>query len=225
MHEDGLINYRTPFPAMLATSLEVAINHLLSMDEGSSARLAQLDGKLLRLELDGVGINLNFAFSSQRVAISLESGDEADTVVRGTPAALFAMAIPDGEGNWGTAGSRVQISGDATLARDLERLFSRLDPNWEKQIAKWFGDVWGYQVASGVRGAAGQARQTMSDLEGMTADFLNRKGSPLAQQEEITDYGQSVDALRDATERLEARLRIIRQRKAEQSDSTEDEEC
>lgn len=131
---------------MLAASLETAVNRVLSLDENSTQRLKQLENRLVELELEGVGITLFFSFTQHRVRVSLETEDEADTRISGTPAALFAMAIPDDDGQWGTAGSRVQITGDATLARDLERLFSKLDPNWENQVSKWFGDVWGYST-------------------------------------------------------------------------------
>jgi ubiquinone biosynthesis accessory factor UbiJ len=122
--------------------------------------------------------------------------------------------LPEGEGRWGTPGSRVRIAGDATLARDLERLFSRLDPDWEAQLSDRFGDVLGHQIAAGARGAAGQLRETLATLEDMTAEFFQRPGSPLARTPEISTFGQSVDTLRDATERLEARLRLVRERRA-----------
>ena len=86
-------------------------------------------------------------------------------VISGSPAALFTMAAPEGLGDWGSEGSRVTITGDANLARDLERLFSQLDPDWEGSLSRVFGDVWGHQVAAGIRTGAGQARQAAELLE------------------------------------------------------------
>ncbi len=217
-------DYRTPLPALLAATLEAAINRVLAMDDESLHRLDNLDQRRMRLELDGLGIVLNFFFTAQRVNVSLDAEGEADTVIKGSPPALFAMAIPDGAGNWGTAGSRVQISGDATLARDLERLFSRLDPDWEAQLSLWFGDVLGHQLFAGSRGAAGQMRETMTTLEEIAGEFLHRAASPLAQQAEIRGFAQAVDSLRDATDRLEARLRIIRERQVDAAESPEGKE-
>ena len=208
-------DYRTPLPAVLAATLEAAINRLLAMDEDSPRRLAALDQRRVRLELEGLGIILNFSFSPQRVTVSLDPSDEPDTVIKGSPVGLFAMAAPDGDGNWGTSASRVQISGDATLARDLERLFSRLEPDWDGQLSIWFGDVLGHQLSASARGVAGQMRETMATLEDIAGEFLQRPASPLAQQQEIREFGQTIDALRDATERLEARLRNLRARRIE----------
>ena len=206
---------------MLATTLEAAINRLLAMDEESAQRLAALKGRQVKVELDGVGVDLYFVFSEFRVAVNLDAEGEPDTVISASPFALFDMAITNGGESWGRPGSGVRISGDALLARDLERLFSRLDPDWEGQLSNWFGDVVGYQIASGARGAAEQFRTTVATLEDMTADFLQRPRSPVAQKEEIADFGKAVDTLRDATGRLEARLRILRERRAAESVSGE----
>jgi ubiquinone biosynthesis accessory factor UbiJ len=212
--------YRTPLPRILAATLETAVNQLLAMDEGSARRLGQLNRRLVRLELDGIGIVLDFSFSPYRVKVSVDAEGTPDTVISGTPAALFAMAIPDEDGSWGRPGSQVRIAGDATLARDVERLFSRLDPDWEAKLSAWFGDVAGYQLAAGAREANRHMRSTVATLGDFTADFLRQPSSPLAQPAAIAEFGHAVDALRDATDRLEARLRILRESKAQAAGMT-----
>jgi ubiquinone biosynthesis protein UbiJ len=211
-------SYRTPLPGILAAALETSINQLLTLGEDTPRRLAHLDKSMVRLELEGLGIVLDFLFSAYRVKVSLDSEGTPDTVISGTPAALFSMALPDADGSWGRPGSKVRISGDATLARDVERLFSRLDPDWEARLSNWFGDVVGHQLAVGARGAASHFRSTVSTLGDFAADVLRQPDSPLAQPAAIAAFGEAVDSLRDATERLEARLRILRERKA-QADS------
>lgn len=209
--------YRTPLPAVLAGLLEAAVNRLLATDVNSAERLQRLDGRMVALQLEGVGIDLFFSFTRHRVAVGLEADRDADTVIAGSPPALFAMAVPDEAGSWGRPGSRVSISGDATLARDLERLFSRLDPDWEAEMSRWFGDVLGHQVAAGARGTVDQLRRTAATLEEWTGEWLRQAEGPLAQPTDIREFSAAVDALRDATDRLEARLRILRERRAAQS--------
>ena len=203
--------YHTPLPSILAGMLEAAINRVLTLDEDTPSRLQRLDGRMLRLDLEGVGINLFFAFSTTLVHVSIDSGDDPDTVISGSPFALFAMAIPDGDGSWGGAGSRVTISGDATLARDLERLFSRLDPDWESTLSRLFGDVWGHQVAAGLRSGSEQAREAAGNAAEMVSEYLKRDTGPLVQSADIKTFADAVDETRDAVERLEARLRIMRE--------------
>jgi ubiquinone biosynthesis protein UbiJ len=206
-------DYRTPLPGVLAGLLEAAINRLLATDQNSAQRLQRLDGRVVELQLQGLGIALFFTFTLHRVRVGLDAAREADTVISGSPPALFAMAMPEQDDAWGRPGSRVRISGDATLARDIERLFSRLDLDWETELSRWLGDVIGYQVAAGARGALEQLRAAAADFEEMTGEQLRRAGGMLAQQADIRTFSDAVDELRDATSRLEAKLRILRERR------------
>ena len=108
----------------------------MALDELSSEHLQYLDGRMLRLDLEGLGIALFFAFNERHVEVGTRSQYEPDTVISGSPFALFSMAAPEEAARWGTPESRVTITGDANLARDLERLFSRLDPDWEGRLSR-----------------------------------------------------------------------------------------
>ena len=203
--------YRTPLPAILATMLEAAVNRVLALDEDTPTRLQRLDGRMLRLDLEGVGISLFFAFSTTRVHVSSDSDEEPDTIISGSPFALFSMAVPDGDGSWGEPGSRINISGDATLARDLERLFSRLDPDWESTLSRLLGDVLGHQVAAGIRSGSEQVRVAAGNAAEMVSEFLKRDTGPLISTADFKTFADAVDETRDAVERLEARLRIMQE--------------
>jgi ubiquinone biosynthesis protein UbiJ len=198
--------YKTPLPGILAAMLETGINRVLALDDNTPQRLRRLDDRMLRLDIEGVGISLFFAFDSRRVEVGTRSEFEPDTVISGSPVALFAMAVPDEAGHWGTPESRVTISGDANLARDLERLFSRLDPDWEGRLSRLLGDVWGHQVASGLRAGAGQVRDSAENAGQMLSEYLQSRQSPVAQEAEFKEFAGSVEETREAVDRLEAAL-------------------
>ena len=199
-------DYRTPMPGILALTLETAINRILALDEDSAERLQRLDNCMLRLDLEGIGITLFFAFGGQHVEVGTDSEYEPDTTISGSPFALFSMAAPEEAARWGSPESRVTISGDATLARDLEQLFSRLDPDWEGRLSRLLGDVLGHQVASGLRAGAKQLQRSAGDAGEMLREYLQSPRGPVAGAEEIDAFGAAVDELRRAADRLRARL-------------------
>jgi len=202
-----MTEYRTPLPGILAAMLETAINRLLDLDENTPSRLERLEGRMLQLDIEGIGITLFFAFNGQHVEVGTKSEYEPDTVISGSPYALFSMAVPDEIGSWGTPESRVTITGDANLARDLERLFSRLDPDWEGRLSRIFGDVWGHQVAAGLRAGAEQAKESAESAGGMLSEYLQSGQGPLMRPQEIEEFASDVDDTRAAVERLETRIR------------------
>ena len=196
--------YKTPLPGILAAMLETAINRVFAMDDETPQRLQRLDGRMLQLDIHGVGITLYFAFSGQHVEVGTRSQHEPDTTISGSPIALFSMAVPEGAGYWGTPESRVTIAGDATLARDLERLFSQLDPDWEGSLSRLLGDVWGHQLAAGLRAGADQARESASSAGDMIGEFLNQQKGPVARREELQEFSEEVDSLSANAEQLES---------------------
>jgi len=201
--------YKTPLPGIFAAMLESAVNHLLELDDESPVRMDRLEGRMLQLDIEDIGITLYVAFNGGRVEVGTRSKHEPDTVISGSPVALFTMAAPEQLDHWGAPGSRVNITGDANLARDLERLFSRLDPDWEGRISRIFGDVWGHQIATGLRAGVEQARETAENAGTMFSEYLEQNLAPVIRSEELEDFAAGVDATRRRADRLEARLRRL----------------
>ena len=103
-----MTDYKTPLPQLLADTLEAAINQVLALDPESAGRLRKLENRFLQLDLEGLGITLFLTAESGSVLVSLSLEGEPDTVISGTPFALFAMAAPGDAAGWGLPGSRVR---------------------------------------------------------------------------------------------------------------------
>jgi len=171
-----MAEYVTPLPGLLAHTLETAINHVLQLDMESPERVRKLEGKLLQVNLDGLNITLFFTFKHGVVRVRLDAEGTPDTVISGTPVALFSMAEP-GDADWGLPKSKVQINGDASLARDLERIFSKLEPDWEAPLAGMLGDVAGHQAAHGIREGLKTAKETARTAGEIISDLMKDRRS------------------------------------------------
>jgi ubiquinone biosynthesis protein UbiJ len=169
-------DYVTPLPGLLAFTLENAINNVLQLDMESPKRVKKLEGKLLQVNLEGLNITLFITFKHGVVRVRLDAEGTPDTVISGTPVALFSMAEPE-ETDWGLPKSKVQINGDASLARDLERIFSKLDPDWETPLAGILGDVAGHQAAHGIRQGVKTARETANTIREVISEIAKERRS------------------------------------------------
>jgi ubiquinone biosynthesis protein UbiJ len=168
--------YLTPLPGLLAHTLETAINQVLQMDMESPSRVNKLQGRLLQVDLKGLAITLYFTFRHGVVRVNLDADGTPDAIISGTPVALFSMAEPE-EANWGLPDSKVQINGDASLARDLERIFRNLEPDWEGPLSGLFGDVAGHQIAQGIRQGVETARETARSASKVLSDIVKDRSS------------------------------------------------
>lgn len=195
--------YLTPLPGMLATAVEQAIARAIALDDQATARLEPLADKQIRLELKGLGIDLHFHGREDGLGVSAESGTAPDTTISGTPLALLAMAVPD----WRAPGSGVRIEGDAGTGQAFEKLLKQLDPDWEAVFVERFGPVVGHQLWRMLTDARAGARQASRTAADQTARFLREESGLLVTREEVGEFINEVDELREAADRLEARLR------------------
>ena len=106
----------------------------------------------------------------------------------------------------GVAPGKVEIAGDADLARRLEKLASHFAPDFEEAIARTFGDVLGVPLARAVREGLDHAYETAAHLREDGADWLRDEARLALAPGEIEGFLDGVDALRERSERLQARV-------------------
>jgi ubiquinone biosynthesis protein UbiJ len=127
--------------------------------------------------------------------------------LRAAPGSLLAFALRRGDESLAPPG-KVDISGDAELARRLEKLLRGFRPDIEEAFAKTFGDVIGVPLARALHAAFDWSRESAEALARDTADFLRDESRDLIAPAEMDQFLDDVDGLRDRVERLAARVAL-----------------
>lgn len=192
--------------AVLARAVEEAANRLLDLDPDTAGKMTELDGRLAALRLEGPDITLFLEPRAGRLHVTDTAEAEPETTIRGTPGALFASAVSE-EGRR-TAG-RIHIQGDAYLGQAMERLVRRLKPDWEEPLARTFGDVAGPRMARALREGAAWGQAAGWSLAEQFTEYLRDERRHLVTRTEMEAFIDEVDRLREAVDRLEARLRRV----------------
>jgi len=195
--------YVTPLPGLLAGAIEAAFAQAIALDEQAGERLAALEGQCVQLALEGVGIDLFFSGDGAGLSVAAETDAEPDTVIRGTPSALLALAVPE----WGASGSGVRIEGDAGTAQTLEKLLRRLDPDWERLMTDRFGEVVGHQLWRLAQDMLHISRRSVDLASDQLGHYLREESGLLVTAAEVDQFTVDVDELREAVDRLESRVR------------------
>lgn len=204
---------RAPNPVLkvLGRGLESALNHALGLDTETRDALAVLDGRALSIEFKGTGLAMRLAVDGQRLVVGPAFVGDSQLRVKATPASLLGLAFARlrGDGEAAIPPGQVEIAGDAELARRLERLATRFEPDIDEVFARAFGDVIGFQIARGFRRAIGLARRSASALVRDTADYLVEERRDLIAKPEMEQFLDEVDELRERADRFEARFRRL----------------
>ena len=187
-------------------TLEAALNRALALDPDTRAALAPLDGRSIELTIEAPALALQLRVEGERLVVGpVDASREPDLAVRSTLAGLLAQ-LPFLKRDDAPAVGRMRVSGDAELARHLQRLAGRFDPDWQQPFASVFGDVLGVQVANAFASALKQARATASALAESAAEYVTEESRDVIGRDELNDFHDDVDAIRDDVERVAARV-------------------
>ena len=199
---------RSPFDAwkpLAGRVLEAALNRALALDPDTRAALASLDGQRLQLHLEAPPLALELRVDGEALRVGPAAGDEPDLSVRAGLGALLGQ-LPFLKADGGAPVGKVRISGDAELARRLQKLAQGFDPDFAQPFAETLGPVVGPQVAKLLATALREARVQGEGFARAAADYLTEETGDVVPKGEQQAFFDDVDALRDRVERLAARL-------------------
>src|SRR3954468_6335752 len=148
---------RNPVLNVFGRALEVALDRIVELDPESRQALRALDGRAVTIEFRNTPLAMRIAVQGDRLAIGPTFEGESALRITAAPSALLGLALSRGRDEAMTPG-RVEIAGDADLARRLERIARNFAPDFDEAFARVFGDVAGVQIARAVRSALGGVR-------------------------------------------------------------------
>ncbi|GGA80343.1 sterol-binding protein [Arenimonas soli] len=185
-------------------ALEQALNRLVELDPDTAEALRGLGGRRIGLALEAPPIALELAVADGRLVVG-PPRDEPDLGVRATISGVLSQ-LPFLRPPGAPPVGKVRINGDAELARQLQRLAQRFDPDWDKPFAQALGPVFGPQAARLLRDALAGGAKFAQGFSRDAVDYLTEERRDLVGKAELAAFHDDVDELRDQVERLAARL-------------------
>jgi ubiquinone biosynthesis protein UbiJ len=205
-------------------ALEAALNRAVALDPDTRDALQPLDGRSVVLALDSAEAPLAMRLQVDGAALRVgpvDTEQTPDLAVRSTLGGVLSFGMQSllprllGKRDDDEAAvpvGRMRIEGDAELARRLQRLAERFDPDWQQPFTAVFGEVLGVQIANGVAAALRQARTGGQKFAETAAEYLTEESRDVVPRAELDAFHDDVDTLRDDAERLAARIARLQKR-------------
>lgn len=197
-----------PLPLEL---LERILNRLLELDADTAARLGALDGRIIAFEITGAGIAFALAPAAGTLRLHAHAAYRPDVTVRGRPAELLRHVAGRRSGR---GGAHIEIAGDVEVAQQLQQILARLDPDWEEALARWVGDTAARKLRRAALALRDVAREARESLGFSVSEYLRFERRVLVDRPETENFVRAVDDVRDAAERLRARILFLHRRVA-----------
>ncbi len=197
-------------PAWLG-AVEAVLNRHIGARSRARALVHHLEGRSLQIDVEGV-----FRLRAACVGghMTLLSGDDAaaDAVIAGTPAALLRLMTA---GAQPTGKVSVQVRGDAETAAAYRELLLLARPDLEEEVARVFGDLPARRIGSFGRAALSWAQRAGRTFGENVAEYLQEESRLLVNSTELGEFLRGVDELREAADRIAARVNSLDERAAQ----------
>lgn len=185
--------------------IETVINRYLALDPELLDKLAQFDGKVIKLEMTGINKSFYMLPSERGMQVLTEHEGSADTVLRGTPVSLFKMGLVSNVANLLLKGE-IEISGDTRLGHQFKNVFSQMDIDWSEPLADIVGDGLAYQIQQSGNKFGRWGKTTARSVSTSVSEYLQEESRDVVTDTELNIFNEAVDQLRDDVDRLQARI-------------------
>ena len=222
-------------PIPVLSAIETALNTWLKLDGESLSKCDELEGKIIRLHITGIDLNLFFLPAVSGIQVmanypdsalaedqdkSPETNDNAtiydasfyggkvDATIHGSPMALMRLSNADNAGA-SMLESNVEIDGDMRIAEKFSAILKEVDIDWEELLSKLVGDIIAHQAGQVVNNASYWFTQSAEAMKLNTSEYLSEEIKVTPADAEIHYYMDQVDDVRMDIDRLEARVKNL----------------
>jgi len=196
---------------MLSATLENLLNRGLPRSPRARQLCAALSGRSVAIVVPDIA-RLRVSSTGATLAVTRDEAP-ADATMRGGLVSL--LALTGGSAEAIIQRGDVAISGDSDVAERFRELAQLLRPDPEEELSLLIGDVPAHQLGRLARlGASFSARAADTTLRNLAEYWAHERGD-LVSRNEGEQFLRGVDALREAVDRLQARIDLLAQRRGD----------
>jgi ubiquinone biosynthesis protein UbiJ len=189
---------------LVSTPVARALDHLIDASPWARDALLAHTGKAARFAAGPFEVALFVTATGSVVAAS-----DADAAAPALRVEVPLAAVPKLLAGDPAARSAARVEGDAGFAQVVWSLVAGLRWDAEGDLARVIGGPAAHRVGAAVRASMTEARDLAQRAGDGVAGWATEEARVVVPAAELRAWQDDVDALRDAAERLEARLRRL----------------
>jgi ubiquinone biosynthesis protein UbiJ len=168
----------------------------------------KLAGTVVAIRVRNTALTTWFIVQDDRLELTTETDLEPDISISGSLLTLAQMA---GESDVAAIRSgALEFIGDPVLADDFRQLLAFAKPDIEEELSGIVGDVAAHRIGEIARGLANWSREARSTMGDNIREYLQEESRDVPSRYEVERFTANVNTLRDDVDRLEARMKRLR---------------
>ena len=196
-------------PQLVIASFETAFNQYIALDPDAMPRFEDMEGKVIAIEITGINETLYLFPGMDGIMLMSDFDGEADTTLSGTPLALARLSLEKNALPVLFSGD-VTITGDTRLGHQFKKILASLNIDWEEQLSRITGDLFARQIGNGVKDLSSWLKRSKQSFDLDIGEYLQEESHILPTRPEVDRWVGNVDGLRNAIDRLQARVNRLK---------------
>jgi ubiquinone biosynthesis accessory factor UbiJ len=197
-----------PATSAWLAAAEAVFNRNIAASSAAASLVRRLEATSLQVEIDGI-TRVRVQCLGGRLALLAADDSPADARIFGSAPALLRSMRAARPANMAAS---LKVQGDAEIANLYRELLAAARPDFEEELSRWVGDMPARHLSQVARSVRSWARRTRRTAGENIAEYLQEEGRDLPSRVEIEEFMQGVDAVREAADRIEARLLRVEHR-------------
>lgn len=187
-----------------ARIFEQAIDSALSLDPQATAKLAPLEGKKIRIELDSAPRPWTFEISRGRLVFCTDETARAEVCLRGSLGGFVQMFRSAEQVS--REEDTLYIEGDLYTAQQFQKVMADLAPDFHRVLVERFGERLGGLLSEFLQQLQRQGENARAMIEARIRAVLGEKEGAVLVRELLAVHESRVKHLHRRLDELTARL-------------------
>ena len=186
----------------IANSAAISLlNRMLSREKWARDKLAPFASRIARFDASPFSMTLQVTDTGTFTVA--DTGEAAVVISVALSSLPLAMLDPQ------AAMKDVRLTGDAEFAQALAYVLQNLRPEPEEELSRFFGDVAAQRLVGFMRASASQWKQIAESMLDSTAHYVMTENPMVVGRDDLDNFNQDVNRLRDAVARAEKRIELL----------------
>lgn len=199
------------FSSAVLTSLETGVNLLIRSHPNSLQSLSDLNGKCIQFSLVDFQHKITLYFHAERIDLYNQDDAHANLIITGS-LRDFLRLLQSRHPSEVLFGQGISLTGDIELAEQFSLWLKSFPVQWQHWFAQVAGEDLTQTLARIANQPVDQFQRWKQNSTATCSEYLQEEIRLIPANAEVIKFADDVDQLRDATERLEARIAIVHSR-------------
>ena len=183
---------------------KIILNHLLSQNDWMQSRLINHKNKVIVIEISEFKLILKI--DENGLLQSLNESEEIDCIIKLTVNDFINQLINNNNGN-------ISIEGDLELANQVSQVLKKIEWDVEEDLSRYIGDIPAIQTTMILKKIVASSQKNIKNITGALLEYWQEENKILTKKRNVEIFYSEVDKIVEDTERLEARIKIILEKK------------